>query len=126
MKKNSLVASLGALIVFVMMALAPLSASATPLAAPTPTGHAADRSALPACSVTPKDGVSGVNVRLRTNDSSTRLGVIQPGQSAPAACEATEGSSYTACGGTSKWWIQVKWDDRTGYVAHLCVNWYSD
>ncbi|KOX22516.1 hypothetical protein ADK67_23975 [Saccharothrix sp. NRRL B-16348] len=108
-----------------MMALAPSSASAASLAAPAPTGYAVDRSAVPACHVTPKSGVSGVNVRLRANDDSTRLGIIQPGQQAPAACEATSGGSYTACGGTSDWWVQVKWDGRTGYVAQLCVDWYS-
>lgn len=127
MNKNSLAASLGALIVFVMMALLPSSASAASTAAPEPTGHTATgRSDLPACYVTPKSGVSGVNVRLRTNDGATRLGVIQPGQRAAASCDATSGSSYTACGGTSNWWIQVQWDGRTGYVAHLCVDWYED
>ena len=130
MNKNSLAAPLGALIVFVMMALLPSSASAASPAAPVPAapasaGHTADRSDLPACYVTPKSGVGGVNVRLRTNDTSTRLGVIQSGQRAPAACAATSGSTYTACGGTSNWWIQVQWEKRTGYVAHLCVDWYE-
>ncbi|WP_170185011.1 hypothetical protein [Saccharothrix texasensis] len=108
-----------------MMALVPSSASAASSAAPTPTGQSVDRSAVPACYVTPKAGVSGVNVRLRTNAGSTRLGIIQPGQRAAASCEATSGSSYTACGGTSSWWIQVQWDGRTGYVAQLCVDWYE-
>ncbi|MER5267808.1 hypothetical protein ABTZ99_37485 [Actinosynnema sp. NPDC002837] len=126
MNKNSLAACLGALIVLVMMALAPSSASAASIAAPAPAAHAVDRSDVPACYVTPKSGVSGVNVRLRTNEDSTRLGIIQPGQRAAASCDATSGSSYTACGGTSSWWIQVQWDGRTGYVAHLCVDWYEE
>jgi hypothetical protein len=113
------------LIIFAMMALVPSSASAATTTAPAPTAHAVERSEVPACYVTPKSGVSGVNVRLRANDESTRLGIIQPGQRAAASCDATSGSSYTACGGTSKWWVQVQWNGRTGYVAHLCVDWYS-
>ncbi|NUT54052.1 MAG: SH3 domain-containing protein [Saccharothrix sp.] len=106
-----------AIIAFVAVGLLPATAAAAP----------ADslRADAPACYVTPKKGVSAVNVRLRANPTSTKLGTIQSGQKAPASCDATKGGEYTACGGTSQWWIQVTWNDRTGYVAHLCVDWIT-
>ena len=123
MDKKFAPAILGAVILFVTTVLLPSSASAA--GAPAPAGDPAARSAAPACHVTPKSGVSAVNVRLRTNTDSTRLGTIQPGERAPAACDAVEGGSYTACGSTSRWWIPVTWGGRTGYVAARCVDWFS-
>jgi hypothetical protein len=120
--KNSFLAPIGALIVFVMMVLLPSSASAAP--APAPVGDSEVSPAAATCYVSPKSGVSAVRVRLRANNTSTIIGTIQPGQRAVASCGATSGGSYTACGGTSTWWIQVTWNGRTGYVAQRCVNWY--
>lgn len=116
MNNHSLPAPLAAVIVFLVMVFLPASASAAP----------AVESTEKACYVTPKAGVRAVNVRLRPNNNSTRLGIIQAGQRAPASCDATEGASYTACGGTNSWWNQVTWSGRTGYVAHLCVDWISE
>jgi hypothetical protein len=118
--RNSVLASLGAFFVLVAMVLLPSTASAAP-PAPVPSG---DASVSKTCYVSPKKGVDGVNVRLRANASSTRLGVIQPGQRAVASCSATQGGSYTACGGTSNWWIKVTWSGRSGFVAQRCVDWY--
>ncbi len=77
------------------------------------------------CWVTPKAGVDAVNARSAPNTSASRNGIINAGQTADADCVATSGGTYTACGGTSNWWVRVTWVG-TSYVALNCVNWYYD
>jgi hypothetical protein len=106
------------------------TAATTPLAA---TASAANSQAAPgpisvtpasaACHVTPKRGVGPVIVRARPTTHSTRLSQINPGQHAVASCTATHGAVYHACGGTAPWWIKVRWNSHTGYVAWRCVRW---
>lgn len=115
MNRKSMPALFGAAIAFVVVVLLPSTASAAPAAPPRPDA--------PTCYVTPNALVSAVNVHLRADQGSTRLGIIQSGQRASASCIGTEGGSYTACGGTSTWWIKVIWNKRIGYVPYLCVDW---
>ncbi|GAB3797143.1 SH3 domain-containing protein [Micromonospora zhanjiangensis] len=76
------------------------------------------------CYVSPKKGVSAVAVRRTASTSGTRIGLMYPGQRATAACSATRGGSYSACGsGSSPWWIKITWKGARGYVAQRCVNW---
>ena len=84
-----------------------------------------DVAALP-CWVTPKAGTGATNIRRSPTTASERVGIIQEGQGADAVCNATYGGSYTACGGTSGWWVQVEWYGVWGYVALGCVVWYRD
>ncbi|WP_367138318.1 hypothetical protein [Saccharothrix sp. HUAS TT1] len=69
--------------------------------------------------------MKAVNVRLHPREDSTRLGILYADEQATAACDTTEGSEYTACGGTNNQWIGVTWNGRQGFVAARCVNWWS-
>lgn len=75
-----------------------------------------------ACSVVAK---TAVKIRRSASTGSDALGQLNAGQSAAASCNATSGGSYTACGGTSKWWIYVTRGTTKGYVAWRCVNWHT-
>lgn len=96
--------------------------AATANSAPEPVGS--DVSAAVTCYVAPKAGVSSVNVRRTASATAERIGIMYPGQRAVASCSATSGGSYTACGGSSTWWVRVTWNGATGYVAQRCVDWY--
>ncbi|GAA3031349.1 hypothetical protein [Actinokineospora globicatena] len=89
-------------------ALAPATATATP-------AHAY------ACTVVAKQTVI---VRASANTGSTAKGQLNTGDSSSASCSATSGGSYTACGGSSTWWIHVS-ARGGGYVAQRCVDWYT-
>jgi hypothetical protein len=106
----------------------PASASASTPAVSAPHAVSVSAPAIPAstCYVTPKSGVSAVFVHTQHSVSSPRIGQINSGQTATASCTATSGGTYTACGGTSGWWVGgVRWNGSVGYVALLCVNWYT-
>lgn len=122
----SLLLGIGAVLTLVLGLVLPASASAAPLVAPVPHAIAGSGTAGVAntCHVTPKSGVSAVFVHTQPNTGSNRIGQINHGQSAVAACTATHGGTYTACGGTSFWWVGgVRWNGAVGFVALQCVNW---
>lgn len=106
--------------------LAPAASAAepppTPSAGGRPQAEASTAVAATTCYVTPKAGVNAVRVHTQPSVTSTRIGIIYPGQRAVASCSATAGGYYSDCGG-STWWIRVTWSGRTGYVAWRCVNW---
>ncbi|WP_156892994.1 hypothetical protein [Actinokineospora enzanensis] len=99
--------------------------AATTLALGALVPATASASAAPAqsfaCSVVAKQTVI---VRASANAGSTAKGQLNTGESSSASCSATSGGSYTACGGTSTWWIHVS-ARGGGYVAQRCVNWYT-
>ncbi|MET9230097.1 hypothetical protein [Lentzea sp. NPDC003310] len=125
MRKRSVLLSLGTVLASIALVLAPSTANAAAEPAATPAGVSVSGVGTAACRVAPAPGVSGVNVRLRADAGSTRLGIIQPGQSAVADCSETTGKAYTACGGVNTpRWIGVTWNGRRGYVARWCVDWW--
>src|SRR5438552_2327001 len=125
-KRASFLLGITAVLMAVLGLVLPANASAATLAAPVPHANSASATPGPAatCHVTPKSGVSAVLVRQRATTGSPAIGQINHGQSAVASCSATHGASYTACGGTSFWWVGgVRWNGSTGFVALQCVDW---
>jgi hypothetical protein len=105
----------------------PAGAVSTQGAAPTPAGVTNSSTYIDRrCHVEPKRGVDAVRVRVNPTTNSAAIGQLNPGQRAPADCSATSGSTYTACGGTSKFWIGVNFAGRRGYVVQRCVEWGRD
>lgn len=100
----------------------PAAGQAAP-AAPQPAGGG-DVTIQAGCHVHPKGDL--VNIRRYPRTSAERIGILYSGQRADALCDAVQGGSYTACGGTSSWWVPVNWNGARGYVAHLCVYWHYD
>jgi hypothetical protein len=90
---------------------------------PAPQPVAGDDVGANACWVVAK---TAVKIRASASTGSTALGQLNSGERATSSCSATSGGSYTACGGTSKWWVYVVKGSTKGYVAWLCVNWYTD
>ncbi|MGH3714912.1 MAG: SH3 domain-containing protein [Micromonosporaceae bacterium] len=113
--------------IFLMLGLAigllaiPAAAQAK-VAAPTPTGNEVGIQA--GCHVHPKGDL--VNIRRYPRTSAERIGILYSGNQADALCDAVSGGSYTACGGTSSWWVPVNWNGARGYVAWRCVYWHVD
>lgn len=83
-----------------------------------------------ACYVTPKSGVSSVNIRTEPYVDSSIRGYLYAGKNMPSNCSSVAGGYYTACGTTSNRWIFVNWDPdhfaHNGYVASGCVRLVSD
>ncbi|SDD11273.1 hypothetical protein [Actinokineospora iranica] len=94
-----------------MGALAPATATAT-----ESTGQTAQ-----ACRVVAKQAVI---IRASASTGSTAKGQLNAGASSSASCTATDGGKYTACGGSSEWWVRVT-ASGGGYVALRCVNWFT-
>lgn len=63
-----------------------------------------------------------MHIRENTNADSRAVGVLDLGQSLPAADTAERGAPYHFCGG-SEWWIPVPYEGSTCYVPLTCVEW---
>ncbi|MFC4335296.1 hypothetical protein [Salininema proteolyticum] len=64
----------------------------------------------------------GVKHRARATTNSTALGIIPKGRWVPATCSRVSGGKYSACGGSSSYWLKVKWNGRWGYSAWYCMK----
>ncbi|MGH3656651.1 MAG: hypothetical protein ACRDUA_08320 [Micromonosporaceae bacterium] len=111
-----------AVALFGMPALASAAEKAPqPVASTSSNG---DVGTLAGCNVTPKGDL--VNIRRYPRTSASRIGILYAPRHADALCDAVSGGTYTACGGTSSWWVPVNWNGARGYVAWRCVHWYVD
>ncbi|WP_133884399.1 hypothetical protein [Glycomyces sp. NRRL B-16210] len=64
----------------------------------------------------------GVNQRLRADAGSTILGIIPAGTWVQASCTRVAGGTYTACGLSSDYWMEVFWNGKWGYSVWSCVQ----
>ena len=64
----------------------------------------------------------GVNQRLRADAGSTILGIIPADTWVPASCTRIAGGTYTACGLSSDYWMEVFWNGKWGHSVWSCVQ----
>lgn len=100
------------------------TAAAETAGAPAPTGTSVAATEVGAQQSCEARFSQGVNHRTSPNTSATIIGIIPAGRWVPAACSISTGSTYTACGATSNYWLRVYWNGRWGYSAWTCAsNW---
>lgn len=64
----------------------------------------------------------GVNQRLRADANSAILGIIPAGTWVQASCTRLAGGTYTACGLSSDYWMEVFWNGKWGHSVWSCVQ----
>ncbi|MDQ3643720.1 MAG: hypothetical protein M3450_20195, partial [Actinomycetota bacterium] len=67
--------------------------------------------------------IDGLHIRERATSDARSFGLLNKGGFLYAYCNGTTGAPIAACGGLTKFWVAVWYDNRWGYVPTLCVDW---